>query len=163
MTNVQSLQQTIDGISSEIDAKMKLIEDANEKALAKKEENIEKLVADIETQKKKLDDFIQQAEAENLMNKDIPTSNAIEDLTKLDKEYKKTMGKIEVLRGYEEVLGCQPIEIPQIAEYDKRFKKRDLLWKSRDYFGQKKDEWYTQDFLKQDAEAIVKEVMGYVR
>ena len=66
---------------------------------------------------------------------------------RLNKNYNNTLGKINVFREYEETLECTPVEIPQIEEFEKRFKKRDLLWRSKEDFKNKKEIWYFKEFL----------------
>jgi dynein heavy chain len=163
LSDISRLTSAIDSINMELLERSNELQNATEKAKMKKGENVELLVKQIEEQKKKLEEYIAAAEAENLMNKDIPNKDAIEDLVKLNKNYDAVMKKINVLKEYEEILESDPVPIPQIAEYEKKFNKRDLLWRSRENFRNKHTQWYYEDFLKQDSEVIVKEVVGYVR
>jgi hypothetical protein len=112
LSDISRLTSAIDSINMELLERSNELQNATEKAKMKKGENVELLVKQIEEQKKKLEEYIAAAEAENLMNKDIPNKDAIEDLVKLNKNYDAVMKKINVLKEYEEILESDPVPIP---------------------------------------------------
>ena len=96
------------------------------------------------------------------MNKDTPAKDSLKELRQLKKNFDDTMDKITTYQSYEETLGVEErVPVPQIEVFNKLFNKRELLWKSRDDFKKMSQEWYFENFLKQDAEGIVKKVKEY--
>ena len=66
----------------------------------------------IEEEKARLDEYIEKAQSDTLMNKDIGAETALEELSKLKKKYDDTWKKIETYQRYEEILNVEPVKIP---------------------------------------------------
>jgi hypothetical protein len=50
--------------------------------------------------------------------------DAIKELKRIESKYNQTMEKVDMLKHYEETLGAEPTNIPQIATFEKKFKLR---------------------------------------
>jgi hypothetical protein len=137
--------------------------EAQDKADLQRDTNLEALNRKVAEEKEKLNELIEKSESENLMNKETPNNMAIEELQKLYANFEKTMKKVEESRAFEKVLNVSEADIPQIEEFNRRFGKRDKLWRNRQDFKTKKTKWYLEEFLQQDAETTVKEIATYHR
>ena len=160
-SHVSILQQKIEEISDKLEKLKTALVEAEAKSGVNKAGNVESLVQKIEEEKTKLDDYIEKSQSETLMNKDIPAKDALDELSKLKKKYDETWKKIQKYQRYEEILQVEHVAIPQAAIFDAKYTKRVTIWTNREEFEKLRREWYYENFLKQDAEAIVKVVNGY--
>ena len=159
---IQLLQAKIENIGQILQHRHTQLEECEEKARSGLESNAENLVARIEEEKEKLNEHINKVQSESLMNKETVATDALKELRQLKKKFDETMEKINTYRQYEETLKVEePVPVPQIEIFNKLFNKSELLWKSRNDFKGFREEWYFEDFLKQNAEAIVKQVKDY--
>ena len=88
------------------------MQEAEADAIKKKDANVEQLVLRIEEEKARLDEYIEKAQSDTLMNKDIGAETALEELSKLKKKYDDTWKKIETYQRYEEILEVEHVKIP---------------------------------------------------
>jgi hypothetical protein len=97
------------------------------------------------------------------MSKMTPHREALQELKKLEANFDKILAKIDEYRSYEATLNCTAAEVPQIEQFQLRFKKRQTIWNNWDTFTSHKKTWYLNNFREQDAEAIVKTVNKFAK
>ena len=161
-SQIQNIQSKIDNIAHTLTSRHTQLEECEERARQELEQNSENLVARIEEEKEKLNDHITKVQSESLMNRDTSASDALKELRQLKRRYDETLEKITMYQQYEETLAIEErVPVPQIEIFTKLFNKRQTLWQNREDFKRMQGAWYYDDFLKQDAEDIVKKVKDY--
>lgn len=158
---ISHLQTKIDQIGDELLNIEEVIKKAEESATAQKEENVGTLQQKIKDEQTQLKKWITQVESENLMSKITPHKEALAELKKVEGRFDKSMEDIEKFRSFEQTLGTEVIEIPEVEQFRAKFEKRQKIWKNWDDFQNLKNKWYNGNFKEQPAEDIVKQVNLY--
>lgn len=93
-STVSDVQGWIENLNTKLTDLQGRLNNAETEASTRKAHNVETLVARIEEEKTKLNEYIEKSQSETLMNKDIPAKDALDELSKLKRRYDDTWKKI---------------------------------------------------------------------
>ncbi len=160
-SKISNLQSKIDNITETLNGIEKLIKTSEEEAASKKDVNTEILTAELQKEQEKIKDLIEKIDSETLMNKNTIPKEALSELSKLEGTFNKALARVSEFRSYEQTLNVPPADVPEIEQFQTKFRKRNTIWTNLQTFQELKKTWWTANFRELDAEQIVKTVSKY--
>ena len=155
-TRIEEIQGAISEIESLLTNSEGLVTDG-------KDNYVSEVEARIEEEKKKIVGIIAKCSEEQLMSSETDPTDAIKALNRIKKEFDDTLKKITQYRQYQETLDLPPVEIKEIAEFQKKYDVRFKLWNNLKTFREKSGMWLTKPFRDLDAQEIVGQVKEFDR
>ena len=111
--------------------------------------------------KEDLAQLITQLDSEKLINPDTSPQESLEELNMKNKKYLnfKTLG--QKFNDNQQILEMPVTNIKELAQYERRYDAKHLLWDSLLTWREKNKKWYESKFSEVDVELMSKEVKEY--
>lgn len=161
MSHVQTLQQRIENITTDIDRLTEELKQATQRAEMGREANTNSLQGEIEKQQAAIVEQIHALDSEVLTKPEVASSQALGELAKIKKKFDQHLSKVKEYQENEQVLNVEHASIPEVEIFEASYEKRFTLWNNRNTFTEQQRKWYLDNFEEQDAEDIVKQVNDY--